>query len=339
MKRSPLGLDVIADWNNLAAAFYRAARGKTGRDEVRMFRATLNAELASLRQGILQGAVAPGSMRAFQIRDPKPRLIHAPCFRSRVLHHAIIAYVGPVLDRGLVADSFACRVGKGALAAVRRAQHHGRRFAWYGQIDIKSYFAEIDHGRLQAMLARRFKNRDLLALLGRIIADWPGSPGKGLPIGALPSQHFANAYLGALDRFLLEQCQARAMVRYMDDVVWWADDKATVITILKAVETFVGDELGLTIKDNVRIGRSRDGVNLCGYRVLTGGLLLSRRRKRRYVFARRSCETAFALGTIDSRALQAGYSAALAITAHTDSRTWRAAQICRHPVAGAVATI
>lgn len=179
----------------------------------------------------------------------------------------------------------------------------------------------------------------MLALLRRIIDEWPGSPGRGLPIGALPSQHFANAYLGTLDRFLLEQCHAHGMVRYMDDVVWWDDEKSAILRIMKAVESFVGDELGLTIKDNLRIGRSRDGVNLCGYRVMPGCLLLSRRRKRRYMLARRYWETAFAKGCIDERTLQVGYSAALAITAHTHSRVWRAAQIQRHAVVGRVAEI
>lgn len=133
MKRSPVGLDAIADWHNLAAAFHRAARGKGRRDEVRLFRADLFGQLSSLRGAILDGTVQVGRMRRFRIRDPKPRIIHAPCFRERVLHHALMAHAGPVLDRALVEDTYACRVGKGALAAVQRVQHHLRRFPWYAR--------------------------------------------------------------------------------------------------------------------------------------------------------------------------------------------------------------
>ena len=106
MKRSHIDLDTIADWHNLAAAFHRAALGKGDRDEVRHFRADLPGELARLRTGLLDGSVEVGRMRQFRIHDPKPRIIHAPCFPERVLHHALMAHVGPVLDRALVEDTY-----------------------------------------------------------------------------------------------------------------------------------------------------------------------------------------------------------------------------------------
>lgn len=228
MQRSRVGLAAIADWHNLAAAFQRAARGKGERDEVRRFRADLNGELARLRESLLDGSVEVGQMRSFHTRDPKPRIIHAPRFRERVLHHAVMAHVGSVLDRALVDDTYACRAGKGALAAVLRAQHHLRRWPWYAQIDIRSYFASIDHAILLTLLERRFKDRGLLALLARIVESHRAEPGRGLPIGALTSQHFANDYLAGLDRLLLEGCRVRGLVRYMDDLVWWGDGKDAV---------------------------------------------------------------------------------------------------------------
>ncbi|MEI2808615.1 MAG: RNA-directed DNA polymerase [Albidovulum sp.] len=333
MRRSRVGLADIADWHNLAAAFRRAARGKSERDEVRLFRAGLNGELARLREALLNGSVEVGRMRSFRIRDPKPRIIHAPCFRERVLHHAVMAHVGPALDRALVDDTYACRVGKGALAAVLRAQHHQRRWPWYAQIDIRAYFASIDHAILLALLERRFKDRGLLALLARIVEAHHAEPGRGLPIGALTSQHFANHYLAGLDRLLLEGCRVRGLVRYMDNLVWWGDDKAAVRDALDQARAYARDRLQLTIKTPVQIGRSRAGLMFCGYRILPGRLLLSRRRKRRYAECRRASESAYAAGWIDARALQAGYAAALAITAHADAAAWRREQLRRHPLA------
>jgi len=216
MKRSGVSLDAVADWHNLSAAFHRAALGKGHRTEVIQFKKDLPNRLANLRKDILAGTVTVGQMRCFHIRDPKPRIIHAPCFPERVLHHALMASVGPVLDRGLVADTYACRTGKGALAAVRRAQHHLQRWPWYAKIDIRSYFANIDHAILGELLARRFKDQPLLALMARIINAHHAAPGKGLPIGALTSQQFANYYLSGLDRLLLEACRVRGFVRYMD---------------------------------------------------------------------------------------------------------------------------
>jgi hypothetical protein len=339
MRRSAVGLTEIADWHNLAAAFHRAALGKWSRPEVQRFAAALEAELACLRAEILSGTLALGRSRRFRIRDPKPRTIHAPCFRERVLHHAIMAQVGPVLDRALVDDTFACRVGKGALAAVRRAQQHLRRFPWWAKIDIRAYFASIDHDRLKGLLARKLKDPGLLALLGRIIDAHADAPGKGLPIGALTSQQFANFYLAGLDRLLLETCRVRGLVRYMDDLVWWGDDREAVRAALGSARTFAAERLALAVKDPAQVGQSHHGLMLRGYRVTPGRLLLSRRRKRRYGECRRKWEGAYAEGRIDGSALQAGFSGALAITLHADAAAWRREQLRRAPLAEVLAAL
>jgi RNA-directed DNA polymerase len=308
MQRSAIGLEDIVAWDNLAAAFHAAARGKRGRGDVEAFRANLEHELAALREGVLGGTLAPGPMRAFRIHDPKPRLIHAPCFRDRVLHHAIMARVGPVLDRALVFDTYACRTGKGTLAAVRRAQQHARRYEWFGQIDVRAYFASIDHDVLLGLLARKFKDRDLLALLARIVRAHAASAGRGLPIGTLTSQHFANFYLDGLDRCLLEHCRVGGFVRYMDDVVWWTDHRTAARAACEAARTCLAEALRLEVRQPVRIGRSRDGLGFCGFRILPARLKLSRRRKQRYARLRKAAEWAALNGLLDARGLQSAYA-------------------------------
>jgi RNA-directed DNA polymerase len=339
MKRSPLDLATIADWHTLTEAFHRAALGKSARPEVRAFRANLDRELATLRDAILSGEPRCRPMRAFRIFDPKPRLIHAPAFRDRVLHHAIIVHVGPVLERSLVFDSYACRLGKGTIAAVRRSQHFARRFAWYGQIDIKSYFASIDHHVLQRLLARRFKDRGLLSFLGAILEGHATRGGKGLPIGALTSQHFANFYLDGADRFLLEGQRARGMVRYMDDIVWWADSREAVREGLASVSDFLRGERLLEVKQPGVIGRSTGGLSFCGFRVSPGAIRLSRRRRARYAAARARWERAFLDGRISARELQAGYASALGMTTVADARSWRVEQLRRVPLGAELANV
>jgi len=337
VKRSPVSLQQVADWHNLTAAFQLAARGKRDRDEVRRFAARLEHEIAALRASILNGDIAVGQMHAFRIRDPKPRLIHAPCFRERVLHHALMAQLGPVLDRALVFDTYACRVGKGTLAAVQRASEHSRRWPWFVQIDMRAYFASIDHAILKRLLARRFKDAGLLALCGRIIDAYQTAPGRGLPIGALSSQHFANYYLGGLDRLLLEQCRVGGLVRYMDDLVWWGGDRASVRAALAEALAFAGRERGLEIKSPQRVGRSRHGLSFCGFRILPGQLLLSRRRKRLYGQCRRRWEQRWLDGRITDAELQRGFSSAWAMTAHANAAGWRREQLRRMPLDPALA--
>lgn len=336
MKRDPTTLADVADWQNLAWAACRAARGKRQRQPVRRFLADLPRELSSLARDILEANVRVGAALRFRIHDPKPRWIHAPPFRERVLHHALIAHVGPVLDRALVADTFACREGKGALACVRRAQYHARRFAWYVKVDVCSYFASIDHGVLLGLLRCRFKDDGMLRLMRRIVAAHEHGPGRGLPIGALTSQHFANYYLAGLDRFLLETCRVRGMVRYMDDVVWWCDGCRDAVESLARVGQFLRERRRLSLKPSAQVNRSRHGVTVCGYRVLRGTIRLSRRRRRRYAAARARWERAFARARISGPVLQAGYASVLAGTLHADALAWRREQLARRPVDGAL---
>lgn len=339
MKRSRTGIGEVAEWKNLIAAFGRAALGKRGRADVETYRRNLDGELSALREGLLRGDYPLGRMRRFTIRDPKPRVIHAPCFRERVLHHALIAQIGPIMDRSLVHDVYACRIGKGSHVAVRRVRQYVRRWPWYAQIDIRQYFPNIDHRVLLDLIARKFSDRDLMALVTRIVGAYENAPGRGLPIGALTSQNFANLYLGTADRRVTEHRLSWGYVRYMDDLIWWGEDRGAVRSVLNDLRCVVEDTLKLEIKSPVKIARSRDGVSFCGYRVLSDRLLLSRRRKARFAEARREAEMAYARGEIDARYLQSMTDAALAITAGADATAWRRVQLDRMPLAPALVEV
>lgn len=241
-----------------------------------------------------------------------------------------MAHVGPVLDRTLVDDTFACREGKGTLAAVSRAQQHVKRHPWYVKMDVRAYFASIDHAVLRAMLRRKLKDRGVLELCDRIIDSHHASPGRGLPIGALSSQCFANFYLGPLDRLLLEQLRVPGMVRYMDDAIAWCGSRHEANAVLAAVQDLVATALHLELRP-AQIQRSARGVSFLGFRVLAGTLRLSRRRRRRYARARQRLEVAHRAGHINALGLQAGYDAALAIIAHADARGFRAAELRLRP--------
>lgn len=339
MKRSKLTVETIATFDNLSSAFKRAARASSDAATVARFANNLVAELAVLQHELLTDTLCLPPLRSFLIADPKRRVIHAPSFRERVLHHAVMAHVGPVLDRALAYDTYACRVGKGALAAVQRCQHHARRYPWYVQIDVSGYFAHIDHRVLLRLLAQRFKHPALLRLFERIVAQHAVQPGRGLPIGALTSQHFANYYLAGLDRLLLEHGAGlgktaggvRGMVRYMDDVVWWCESQDQARRSLDSVTTWLWDALGLEPKPGARVDRSTQGISFLGYRVFPGVRLLSRRRKRRYRERRAYWASAYVAGEIDARALQAAMASVVGITVHADARGWRRAEWQHHP--------
>lgn len=331
MHRTRIDLARIAELDNLARAAWLAGRGKGRRGEVAGFFTDLEGHLRRLADGILDGSRPLGVFRAFTVWDPKRRLIHAPCFEDRVLHHALFAHAGPVLERTLVPSCFACRPGKGPLAAVQHAQAALRRYPWYVKIDVRGYFDSIDQQRLLGLLARRFKGAGLLALFARILAGYATAPGKGLPIGTLASQHFANFYLDGLDRLLLERLGARAHVRYMDDCLWWCDSREQARATLREVLAYAADPCLLTIKASAQINRSSHGVGFLGHRILPGSLRLSRRRRRRFVARRAHWEQAYAAGRLDALGLQRAWAAVYSIVATADSQGWRRLALARHP--------
>ena len=231
-------------------------------------------------------------------------------------------HVGPVLERTLVADTFACLTGRGTRAAVQRTQQHVRRFQWYAKMDIRNYFASIDHGLLKTLLRRKLKGGGTLELLDRIIDTHASDTGRGLPIGSLTSQCSANYFLGPLDRFLLECRRVNGMVRYMDDFLFWGGSSDEVQATAEAAEQFLQQRLHLQCKPLPQINRSVKGVTVCGYRVFPGTVHLSRTRRSRYVRSKRRAEGDWLAGRISPVELQRRFDAALGITADADARNW-----------------
>ncbi len=320
-RRVPLTLDRIADWHNLAWALRRAARGKRGRPAVRSALARPEQTLTRIGADLRAARLPVGQFHDFVIHDPKRREIHAADFLDRVAHHALVRFIEPVFERVLLPSVFACRVGKGAQAAVYYAQRRARRFDWVMHLDIAHYFPNIDHAVLRTQLRRRFRG-DALPLLDAVIAAHGAQAGKGLPIGALTSQHFANHYLSGADRWCLAQPGVRAHCRYMDDFLLWAEDKAALLRLRETFGCYLGDELGLTIKPPL-IQRSDRGVLFCGVRIKPYSLRPSERRKRRYRQAVSAWESRWRRGEIDDLGLQAGHDAARAILLPADDPAWR----------------
>lgn len=246
----------IVSFENLLAAAHQAARGKRERHDVLAFFRKLEDHLFALQHDLIYECYVPGGYRTFTIYQPKQRLISAAPFRDRVLHHALINVVGPILERGLVYDTYANRVGKGCHRAIRRCQYHLRRYDWCLKCDIKKYFPSIDHLLLKKAIRRKISDAATLRLIDRLIdgsneqefvCDYfsgdtlftPLQRRKGLPIGNLTSQIFANYFLSGLDHFIKEQLQCRGYVRYMDDFLLFGDDKAELRAVLPRIKDYL----------------------------------------------------------------------------------------------------
>jgi hypothetical protein len=285
MKRHADLFDAIVDFQSLWRAAHRAALGKRYTPVVARFTADLEHELLGLRRDLGDGTYRPGAYRTFVIRDPKERLISVAPFRDRVVHHAVCAAIEPILDRTLTADTFANRQGMGTLRALDRFQELTRRHRWVLVADVRKYFASIDHAVLKALLRRKFKEPRLLALLDAIIdgsndqepvfEHFPGDGllapierRRGLPIGNLTSQTFANAYLGGFDHFVKEGLGVPGYCRYMDDFALFGDDRATVAGWREEVVRFLAG-LRLKVHDRkTRLRDTREGLPFLGFVVV-----------------------------------------------------------------------
>lgn len=169
MKRVGHLFERIVAFDNLLRAARMAQRGKRHKHAVARFGFHLETELLSLQAELVSGTYRMQPYRTFQVYEPKPRRICAAAFRDRVVHHAICRVIEPVVEAGLIADTYACRRGKGAHAAVRRAQHFARRWPVVLTADVRKYFDSVDHAVLKTLLRRRFKDPALLVLLDGII--------------------------------------------------------------------------------------------------------------------------------------------------------------------------
>jgi RNA-directed DNA polymerase len=316
-------MERVVDRETLREAFARASRGKRTRRDAGEFGMRLDENLADLARDLIDGTYRVGPYHQFTIFDPKERRITAPCFRDRVLHHAVTLVCEPVFERTLIADTFACRRGKGREAAVGRARYFARRYPWFLKLDIRKYFDSIDHQVLLGRLARKFKDRRLLDLFGRIIASYEVAPGRGVPIGSLTSQHFANFYLAGVDRFVKEGLRAVGYVRYMDDFVIWGDDRAGLSMVRDRVAEFLEREMSLDLKPEPYINRCRFGMDFLGCRVKPSHVSLNRRSRVRFGRKLRRLEREHAAGRLGEPDLQQRATALVAFAKAGSTSSWR----------------
>jgi hypothetical protein len=297
----------IVSPENLAAALKRVVKGRAGNPEVMAFAGRAGAELAELRAELLSGAWAPGRYGQFRVTDPKPRTISCAPVRDRVVHHALCGVVAPLLERGFTQDCYACRAGMGTHRAAARARDLVRRNGWFCKLDVRHYFDTVSQERLLALLLPIFREAAVRRVIEAVVRHpVPGlPPGRGLPIGNLTSQWFANFYLTGLDHFAKERLGAAGYIRYMDDIVLFAGSKPETWRLHDEVCGWVARERGLEIKgERTRVAPVTEGLPFLGLRIFRGGWRFQRGRLLRTRRRFRARERQFLAGEIDGRQLR-----------------------------------
>lgn len=322
----------IYGFESLHAAYRRARVGKRDRMAVLRFEQDLEGELIQLQNELIWGEYRTGRYHRFHVYEPKPREVAALPFRDRVLQHSLVAAIEPIWERRFIADSYACRPGRGMHRGADRAQAMMRRvLREHGQVyalkaDISKYFASIDHGVLRRLLRRHIACPRTLELCDQIIAstaELGDLAPCGLPIGNLTSQLWANVYLHELDRLAKHTLKIEHYIRYMDDFVVVHHDKAYLHEIRARMEAFLWDQLRLRTNAKTQIfpvsaGRGR-GLDFLGYHMWPTHRRLRKSSIRRIVRTLKKARQLYAAGEIELDQVQASVRSWVAHASNADA--------------------
>ena len=272
----------LISFSNLRKASFRARKGTKPTSSVAIFFADLEQNILQLQSELAMRHYTPKPFVSFSIQDPKPRDIQAAAFRDRVVHHALCAILEPIFENVYVENSFACRKGKGNHQAIKQVQSICRNYPYFVKLDIRHCFETLSHSFLQEKLRNLISDVDVLWLLHKIIAHGKASEGRGVPIGNLSSQHFANFYLHHIDVQALHTIKVKNWVRYMDDMLFWCSSKAQAWSQFRLLQDYIESSCQLEIKmSTVLIAPTAIGVPFLGFRIWSNQIRLDGSRKRR----------------------------------------------------------
>ena len=296
----------IVGVDNLLLAWKEFLKGKKNKSDVQAFQFNLMDNILSLHDDLVNYTYHHGGYQCFKINDPKPRIIHKAGVRDRLLHHAVYRILYPFFDRTFISDSFSCRINKGTYKALSRfkrfshiASKNGTKICWVLKCDIRKFFASIDQDILLNILKEYISDEDIINILSGIIFSFHSTElGKGLPLGNLTSQLFANVYMNEFDQFAKHKLKSKYYIRYADDFVILSEDKNRLKEDIPAIGSYLKNKLILTLHPNkVFIKTIYSGVDFLGWTNFLNYKTLRRVTKNR-IF--RNMEKDFKIETLSS---------------------------------------
>ena len=275
----------IITFENILLATRKAQRGKRFRPNVLEFNFNLETEVINLQKELETKTYQTGDYKVFQLIEPKPRQISAAPYRDRVVHHALCNVIAPIFEKAFIPDCYANRIGLGTHKALKRFTQFARSSRYILQCDIKKYFASIDHEILKQMMRQKIKCPDTLWLIDLIIDRSnlqepvltyfvgddllaPLTYRKGLPLGNLTSQFFANIYLSQFDHFVKENLKAKKYLRYVDDFALFSDDRDFLKSANLEIESYLSQIRLLLHPAKTHLFETKYGANFVGFRIL-----------------------------------------------------------------------
>lgn len=275
----------LCSFGNLELAFKKARKGKTRKYYVIEFEANLLENLLKLHHELENLTYQPKPLKKFVIIDPKTRTIHASSFRDRVVYHALVNILEPIFEKIFIYDSYASRINKGTHKALKRFDLFKKKIANNGKLvknphnnnsvigytfkaDIRHYFKEVSHEVLLKIIKRKIRDEKVVWLVKRILGNfYTKIKEKGMPLGNLTSQFFANVYLNELDYFVKHKLKAKYYIRYVDDFVILHSSKKQLELWKEQINKFLKEELKIELHpEKSKIIPLSKGIDFVGFR-------------------------------------------------------------------------
>jgi len=265
--------DNIISLNNLFFAWREFKEGKLQKIDVRFFKSSLGKNLSEIHNKLKNKTWIPDEYVSFYIRDPKLRNIHKASVRDRVLNQAVFRILYKIFDKSFIFDSYSSRIGKGTHNAVyrlndfiRKESNNYRSNVFVLKCDVQKFFDSVSHDVLMKLIKNKVSEKNTLWLINKIIKSFKKYPNKGIPLGNVTSQLFANIYLNELDQFMKHKLKVKYYVRYCDDFVILSKDEKYLRNLIKEIDCFLRENLKINLHPSkVTIKKANQGIDFLGY--------------------------------------------------------------------------
>lgn len=322
----------IISTENLFLAWEEFSRGKRSKGDVQEFEFDLEKNIFEIHRQLKCGVYKHGAYQSFYITDPKQRHIHKAQVCDRVIHHALYRNLYPLYDPTFIPTSFSCRNNKGTHKGVlwlqkvtRKVSQNYTRQCYVLKCDIRKFFESIDHDVLLQILDKRIKDKDLMSVLENIVYSFNSSQSnlfekKGIPLGNLTSQLFANIYMNEFDQFIKHELKVKYYARYTDDFVIVSDSEEYLSSLIQHISDFLDTRLRLELHPNkVAIHKLHNGIDFLGYVVRPYHKLIRTKTKNRIVRKFEEQVRLYRSGEIDEENLNASLQSYLGVLSHADA--------------------
>lgn len=314
---------------NLFLAWDEFQCGKTGKRDVQYFEWNLEENIFKLHRELKDRAYKHGPYKGFYIRDPKQRHIHKATVKDRIVHHAVFSALAPIFEETFISTSFSCRVGYGTHKGVNVLQRmivevskNGTGPCFILKCDVQKFFDSVNHEILFSIIKKRIQDKDALWLVKTIIESY--GDGKGMPIGNLTSQLFANIYMNELDQFMKHNLRTANYLRYTDDVAVVADNRRELEKLLPAVSNFLETHLALKLHPNKSILHSVcQGMDFLGYVVFQQYRLVRSKTKHRMFRKLGERENEYHSGLVTAKRFWQSLQSYLGVLSHANTHKLR----------------